>query len=140
MVKVGTALVGRANTLRNWDDTSDDAKLIEDCGFEFTTFGQHSFTPEFASPAPLTRLAWLAGRTRTLKLMSGIVILPLYPPAAIADQVAEIAELSGGRIMLGVGTGYRQYEFDGFQVPMKERGRRMDEAVQLLHHVFQTGV
>jgi len=140
MVKLGTTLGGRSEIVpRDWDAVADDAKLLEDLGFDFTTMGQHSFTPEFPSPAPLTRMAWLAAKTKRLNLMTGIVILPLYAPAAIAEQVAEIAVMSGGRIILGVGVGYRQYEFDGYQIDMKSRGRRMDEAVELLHYAFQTG-
>jgi len=141
LVKLGT-LISRAFTpgARDpWGKINDDARLLEDVGFDFTTAGQHSFTPDFPHPAPLTTLAWLAARTSRLNLVSGIVILPLYQPVAIAEQVAQIAELSGGRIVLGVGTGYRQYEFDGYGVEMKSRGARMDEAVQLLHHVFETG-
>ncbi|MBV9511078.1 MAG: LLM class flavin-dependent oxidoreductase [Caulobacteraceae bacterium] len=140
MVKLGTSIGGRrAIAATDWTTIADDAKLLEDLGFDFTTVGQHSFTPEFPSPAPLTRMAWLAGKTERLNLLTGVVILPLYPPASIAEQVAEISVLSGGRIMLGAGVGYRQYEFDGYQIDMKTRGRRMDEAVQLLHQVFQTG-
>jgi len=140
MVKLGTTLgVGRASGRQTWNEVADEAKLLEDLGFDYTTLGQHSFTPDFPSPAPLTRLAWLAAHTRSLKLVSGIVILPLYPPASIAEQVAEIAELSGDRIVLGVGVGYRQYEFDGYGVDIRTRGKRMDEAVQLLHHAFQAG-
>jgi len=141
MVKLGTTLAvprtgdGRAD----WSRAADEAKLLEDLGFDFTTMGQHSFTPEFPSPAPLTRMAWLAGQTSRLKLVTGVVILPLYSPVAIAEQVAEIAELSGGRLVLGVGVGYRAYEFAGYGVDMKTRGKRMDEAVQLLSQVFRTG-
>lgn len=140
MVKLGTTLGGRSEIgPRNWEAIADDAKLLEDLGFDFTTVGQHSFTPDFPSPAPLTRMAWLAGKTQRLNLMTGIVILPLYPPASIAEQVAEISVLSGGRIILGVGAGYRQYEFDGYQIDIKTRGKRMDESLALLRHAFQTG-
>jgi probable F420-dependent oxidoreductase len=141
MVKVGTIISRTRDPAARdpWGKVNDDARLMEDMGFDFTTVGQHSFTPDFPFPAPLTTLAWLAGRTTRLNLVSGIVILPLYHPVAIAEQVAEIASLSGGRIVLGVGTGYRKYEFDGFGVDMSTRGSRMDEAVRLLHHVFQTG-
>ncbi|MET0986440.1 MAG: LLM class flavin-dependent oxidoreductase [Steroidobacteraceae bacterium] len=141
MVKVGT-LIPRMYTpgARDpWYKMNEEARLMEDMGFDFTTVGQHSFTPDFPYPTPLTTLAWLAARTTRLRLVTGIVILPLYSPVAIAEQVAELAELSGGRIVLGVGTGYRKYEFDAYGIDMKTRGKRMDEAVQLLQQVFQTG-
>jgi len=141
MVKLGTTLSGgqARGAPRAWSEMADEARLLEDLGFDFITMGQHSFTPDFPSPAPLTRMAWLAAHTSRLKLVTGVVVLPLYHPAGIAEQVAEIAELSGGRIVLGVGAGYRKYEFDGYGIDMKTRGARMDEAVQLLHHAFETG-
>ena len=59
MVKLGTTLsAGQApGAARSWSETADEARLLEDLGFDFTTVGQHSFTPDFPSPAPLTRMA-----------------------------------------------------------------------------------
>jgi probable F420-dependent oxidoreductase len=139
MVKLGTTLSPGRGAPDAWSRMADEARLLEDLGFDFTTMGQHSFTPDFPAPAPLTRMAWLAAHTTRLKLVTGIVILPLYHPAAIAEQAAEIAELSGGRLVLGVGAGYRKYEFDGYGINMKTRGARMDEAVRILRQVFDTG-
>ena len=80
--------------------------------------------------------ARLAALTERVTIGTSILLLPLYSPAIVAKQMADLDRLTNGRIVLGVGIGgeYEQ-EFRAVQVPMKERGRRTDEArdVELLH-------
>ena len=82
----------------------------------------------------LVRLATL---TERVMVGTSILLLPLYPPALIAKQIADLDRATGGRLMLGVGVGgeYPQ-EFSAVQVPMTERGRRMDEAIPLLRQLW----
>ena len=113
--------------------TFELARTAEELGFDFTTIGHHSFTPsseEFA--APLVFLAALAARTSRLRLATGIYLLPLHHPLAIAEQLATLDRISGGRAVLGVGVGYRPYEFAGFGAPYDRRGARLEEALEIL--------
>jgi probable F420-dependent oxidoreductase len=89
---------------------------------------------------PLTALAWLAGRTSTIGLGVGVLILPYRPPLPTAKAVATVQELSGGRLRLGVGVGWMAAEFEAVGVPRAERGRRSDEALRFLRACFDADV
>lgn len=86
---------------------------------------------------PLATLAWLAGRTERIGLGTGVLILPYRPALPTAKAIATVQELSGGRLLLGVGIGWMQAEFDALGVPRSERGRRSDATLALLHRCFE---
>ena len=82
-------------------------------------------------------LARLAALTERVKIGTSILLLPLYPPALVAKQIADLDRATNGRVILGVGIGgeYPQ-EFRGCQVPIKERGRRTDEMIPLIRRLW----
>lgn len=86
----------------------------------------------------LTTLAWLAGITTRIKLGSGVLILPYRPILPTAKQIATIQELSGGRLVLGVGVGWMEPEFRALGVERKNRGRIMDETLEFLNECFDS--
>jgi len=77
-------------------------------------------------PDPLVWLAFVAAVTSTIKLGTGILIVPQRNPAIVAKEVASLDKLSGGRVLLGVGAGWLEEEFDALGVPFADRGRRLD--------------
>lgn len=89
---------------------------------------------------PLTALAWLAAHTSRIGLGTGVLILPYRPPLPTAKAIATVQELSGGRLRLGVGVGWMEAEFRALGVPREERGRRTDEALDLLARCFADDV
>lgn len=80
---------------------------------------------------PLTTLAAIAGRTRRTRLMTGILIAPLRPPAVLAKTAATLDQLSGGRLDLGVGTGWLAKEYEAVGLDFGERGRLLDDALAI---------
>ena len=89
---------------------------------------------------PLTALAWLAGQTSRVGLGVGVLILPYRPPLPTAKAIATVQELSGGRLLLGVGVGWMEAEFRALGVPREERGRRSDETLAFLRACFEEDV
>jgi len=89
------------------------------------------------SPEALIQLAILATRSKSVRIGTSILLLPLYAPAIVAKQIADLDRACGGRISLGVGVG-GEYpgEFRACGVPLAERGRRTDEAVKLLRTLW----
>ena len=97
-------------------------------GFKQLFMVEHHFTGHGQVSASMTVLAYLAGRTRNIRLGTAVVVLPWHNPVLIAEQAATLDLLSGGRFDFGVGKGYRQAEFDGFVIPITEATERFDEA------------
>ena len=89
------------------------------------------------SPEAMMGLARLAALTERVKIGTSILLLPLYPPALVAKQIADLDRATNGRVILGVGVGgeYPQ-EFRACQVPINERGRRTDEMIPLIRRLW----
>ncbi|MGI5228881.1 LLM class flavin-dependent oxidoreductase [Actinoallomurus sp. CA-142502] len=114
--------------LRDW------ARTVEGLGFDLLMVSDHVVvTPDVAEqyPAPFyepfTTLSWLAGVTERIRLGTTVVIVPYRHPLLLARMTANLNDLSGGRLVLGVGVGWARQEFAALGVPYGERGRITDE-------------
>jgi alkanesulfonate monooxygenase SsuD/methylene tetrahydromethanopterin reductase-like flavin-dependent oxidoreductase (luciferase family) len=115
-------------TLARW------AQTVEGLGFDLLMVSDHiAVTADVAEqyPAPFyepfTTLAWLAGLTRRIRLGTTVLIVPYRHPLLVARMAANLNDLSGGRLVLGVGVGWARQEFDALGVAFAERGRLTDE-------------
>jgi probable F420-dependent oxidoreductase len=88
---------------------------------------------------PLIALGAVAAMTTTIRVATGIYILPLRHPLAVARMTATVQALAGGRFMLGVGSGWLEEEFDALGVPFAERGARFDESLAVLRAAWAGG-
>lgn len=111
------------------------AVLAEEHGFDTVTIGHHHFMPGNMSD-PLTFLAAVAARTSTVRVGTGIFQLPIHNPVRVAEQVATIDQLSGGRVSLGVGMGWWPLEYEVHGSVFRQRGARMEEALEILRLVW----
>ena len=111
------------------------AALAEEHGFDTVTIGHHHFMPGNMSD-PLTFLAAVAARTSTVRVGTGIFQLPIHNPVRVAEQVATIDQLSGGRVSLGVGMGWWPLEYEVQGSVFRQRGARMEEALEILRLVW----
>ena len=118
-----------------FEETFELARIAEEQGFDTATIGHHHFMPGNQSD-PLTFMAAVAARTTTLRVGTGIFLLPVHNPIRVAEQVATIDQISGGRISLGVGTGWWPLEYEVQGSDYRERGARMEEALQILRHAW----
>ncbi len=120
--------------------TYEFARHVESVGFAGGFVGHHSFTPETKDPsAPFVLLAAIAARTERLRLGTGVFLGALHHPITICEQVATLDQISGGRAVLGLGTGYRPYEFEAYGSPFGRRGRRLNETIEILRSTWTTG-
>jgi alkanesulfonate monooxygenase SsuD/methylene tetrahydromethanopterin reductase-like flavin-dependent oxidoreductase (luciferase family) len=104
----------------------------EALGYRSTFVTEHHFTGWHQISATVTLLTWLAARTRTLRLGTAVLVLPWHNPVLLAEQVATLDLMSGGRVDFGVGKGYRHNEFTGFCIPPEEAEARLDEALDVI--------
>jgi probable F420-dependent oxidoreductase len=119
----------------NFEETIRECERAEADGFASVWLGEHHDSSTLY-PTPLIGLAAIASRTRRLRLGTGVLLLPLHHPLAVAEEAAMVDVISGGRLVLGVGAGYAPDEFAAFGVSIQERAGRMDEAVPLIQRLW----
>ena len=124
--------------LRRW------AQTVEGLGFDLLMISDHiAVTPDVAGQypppfyEPFTTLAWLAGLTERIKLGTTVLIVPYRHPLLIARMAANLNDLSGGRLVLGVGVGWAVQEFDALGVPFRQRGKLTDDYLQLVRAAWE---
>ena len=93
----------------------------------------------FPLPDPLVWLTWVAARTQSIRLATGILILPQRNPGVVAKEIATLDRLSGGRVELGVGAGWLAEEFAALGVPFDDRGKRLDGYIEALRALWSEG-
>jgi alkanesulfonate monooxygenase SsuD/methylene tetrahydromethanopterin reductase-like flavin-dependent oxidoreductase (luciferase family) len=109
------------------------ADLTEPLGFDSLWSIEHHFTPYTMVPDPLQFLAWCAARTRRVSLGTCVIVLPWHDPVRVAEQLAMLDILAGGRpIAIGFGRGAGRREFEGLRVPMSEARERFSEALEVV--------
>jgi alkanesulfonate monooxygenase SsuD/methylene tetrahydromethanopterin reductase-like flavin-dependent oxidoreductase (luciferase family) len=120
----------------------DDLALIdlaEPLGFESIWGVEHHFTDYTMCPDVLQYLTWAAARTTRVQLGSMVVVLPWHDPLRVAEQIAMLDTMSGGRLIVGLGRGLGRVEFDGFRVPMEESRGRFVESAEMILRGLETG-
>jgi probable F420-dependent oxidoreductase len=108
---------------------------MEQLGFDSLWVWDHillGVDPNFPIIESLTLLTAIAARTKTIKLGTGILVLPLRNPVVLAKQLASMDLLSGGRLLMGMASGWYKREFDAVGVPFEKRGKIMDENLEIL--------
>ncbi|MET7902549.1 TIGR03619 family F420-dependent LLM class oxidoreductase [Streptomyces sp. NPDC005355] len=128
----------RPDVLRRW------ARTVEGLGFDLLMVSDHiAVTPDVAEqyPAPFyepfTTLSWLAGITERVRLGTTVLVVPYRHPLLIARMAANLNQLSGGRLVLGVGVGWARQEFEALGVPFQHRGKLTDEHLQAIRTAWE---
>jgi len=134
--------VGMATICQNPDQKISDydvyknevrlADLAEPLGFDSLWSVEHHFTDYTMVPDVMQFLTYMAGRTKNIRLGSMVVVLPWHDPMRVAEQVSMLDDLCDGRLILGMGRGAGQVEFDGFRLDMGESRERFVEAADMV--------
>jgi alkanesulfonate monooxygenase len=112
---------------------------MEQLGFDSLWVWDHvllGVDPNFPIIESLTLLTAIAARTKTIKLGTGILVLPLRNPVVLAKQLASMDLLSEGRLIMGMASGWYKREFDAVGVPYDKRGKIMDENLEILTRLW----
>ena len=123
------------------------AVAAEEAGFESVWTAEHVVLPDpQVAPSPLppeaklldptVALAYISAVTKTIKLGTGIIILPQRNPLVLAKELASLDVLSAGRLTFGVGVGYLGPEFDALGIPMEDRGPRTVEYIEAMRSIW----
>lgn len=122
-----------SRTLREWyAQLLDQILLAEELGFESYFVAEHHFHEYGIVPSPSAVLGAAAARTSRIGLGVAVAQLPFHQPVVAAEEFALLDQLSGGRVRLGVGSGYLKHEFQGFGIGPWEKRFRFDEALEIM--------
>ncbi|WP_395710356.1 LLM class flavin-dependent oxidoreductase [Reyranella sp.] len=121
-----------ATTHEILQDAVDKTKIADQGGMGISWFAEHHFSNYGVCGSPLTMAAACAPQTRRIKLASGILVMPLYSPVRVAEEIAMVDSLSEGRLIVGVGTGYQPFEFDRFGVDLDESKVLFEEYMEVI--------
>ncbi|WP_307823473.1 LLM class flavin-dependent oxidoreductase [Nocardioides nitrophenolicus] len=116
-------------------DLFGTVELAAELGYDSVWTINH-FQSNLATPQPISMLASLIPRSGEMTLGTGILLLPLFHPVHVAEEFATLDHLSGGRVVLGVGAGYRENEFAAFGVDPETRFRRFDESLRVIRALW----
>jgi alkanesulfonate monooxygenase SsuD/methylene tetrahydromethanopterin reductase-like flavin-dependent oxidoreductase (luciferase family) len=120
-------------------DTRSMVLLAEEIGLDVAWFAEHHFTNYSISVSPLVMMAHMASATTRIRLGSAVIVLPLYQPMRVAQEIALVDQLSGGRVVLGIGTGYQPFEFARYGVDVDARGDRFLKYWDVIEEALTTG-
>jgi probable F420-dependent oxidoreductase len=121
---------------REYRETLDLVRLAEALGFDSAWVSEHHGASDGYLPSLLPMLAAFAAVTERIRLGTGIVLTPFHDPLRLAEDAAVVDQLSEGRLILGLGLGWREEEFRMFGVPTAERVQRTIETVEVLRRAW----
>ncbi|MSP78924.1 MAG: LLM class flavin-dependent oxidoreductase [Dehalococcoidia bacterium] len=129
----------------SYQQVIQESQEAERLGFDGVFFGQHHQTTEAAARQAvfqnrivgnLVLCTAVAARTERVHIGTAIHLLPLSHPVQVAEDTAAIDIVSGGRFILGVGIGYREYDFDTFGIPIAQRVSRFEEGLEIVRRAW----
>ncbi len=124
------------NTRAFYPAMFEQIDFLDQAGFDSIWITEHHFVDDGYLAAAMPMMAAIAARTRRATIGSFVILAPFYNPLRLAEDTALIDAISGGRLRLGIGLGYRLEEFAVFQVPRKERLGRTLETVEILKRAW----
>ena len=110
----------------------EQVRAAREAGFDLIATGQHFLSYPYQMPTSLHFLARLAPEAQGMHLAATVLLLPLLSPVEVAESVATLDAISGGKFILGVGLGYREEEYIAFGSPSKERVPRLLESLEIM--------
>ena len=135
-MKVGMTLqltsFGSKPDLQTYQEELSVGDMAERLGFDSIWTLDHHFTGYVMSPDPVALLMYVAGRTQRIQLGTAVIVLPWHDPVEVAEKIALLDLVSGGRTIYGFGRGAASIEYSGFRIPMEEARERFVESALII--------
>ena len=121
------------------EDTVAMVTLADEIGFDVAWFAKHHFSNYSICPSPLMMASYCAGLTQRIRLGTAVLVLPLYDPVRLVQEIGLLDVQSGGRTVVGIGSGYQKYEFDRYHRKLSERTEIALELWDIIDMAFKNG-
>jgi alkanesulfonate monooxygenase SsuD/methylene tetrahydromethanopterin reductase-like flavin-dependent oxidoreductase (luciferase family) len=112
----------------------------ERLGLDSVWVSEHHFVDDAYMPSLLPMAAAIAARTERVEIGTGLLLSPLHDPLRVAEDAATVDLISDGRLILGVGLGWRREEFEGFGIPLSQRRQRLVDAIHVMRESWSDGL
>ena len=122
--------------VRRFRETAELARLARDAGFDCVAAGHHYLSPPYQSLQSVPLLSRLAADTGSMDLCLSVLLLALLNPVQVAEEIASLDVMSEGRVVFGIGIGYREVEYEAFGMQRQQRVPRMLEALELIKRLW----
>ena len=119
-----------------FQETVELVQLADDIGLDIAWFAEHHFSNYCLCVSPLMMATYCAPLTKRIRLGTAVVVLPLYDPIRLIEEIATVDVLSGGRLVLGIGSGYQTFEFERFRTTLDESIERSLEILDMMDLAF----
>lgn len=140
-MNIGTFLLMQSPAARPSEEVYargiEQAQAAESLGFRNVWLGEHHFSTYGYLSRPVQLATYIAAKTTRLRVGTAVIVVPLHHPLLIAEEIAMLDILSGGRLDIGLGRGYQRYEFERFGLKLDAGGERWDESIDVLLKAFE---
>ena len=126
--------------VKRFREVVEQARLAKEAGFDALAAGHHYLSPPYQSLQSLSLLARLAGEALGMDLCLSVLLLAMLNPVQVAEDVASLDIMSEGRVVFGIGIGYRDVEYEAFGMTSRDRVPRMLEALELIKRLWSEEV
>jgi alkanesulfonate monooxygenase SsuD/methylene tetrahydromethanopterin reductase-like flavin-dependent oxidoreductase (luciferase family) len=134
---IGTQFTAGSDVGAALQEMKEQVRLARQSGFSSLWVPHHYLTYPMQMLAPIPVLAYLLREADGMTIGPNILIMPLLNPVHVAEDAVTLDLLSGGRYVLGIGVGYREAEFQSFNVPLSERAQRMHESIEIMRRLWR---
>ncbi|HUN59884.1 MAG TPA: LLM class flavin-dependent oxidoreductase [Candidatus Binataceae bacterium] len=125
------------NMARVIDEIVAEARAAEASGWDGCFITEHHQQEDGYLPNPLLMAGLVAMKTQRIKVGTCVLLLPLYHPVRVAEDCAIVDQASDGRLILSIGVGYQQHDFDAFEVPISARVARTEEGLEIVRRSWK---
>src|SRR5580765_8531654 len=133
---IGTFLLMQSPSFRSSEEVYaraiEQAMAAESLGFRNVWLGEHHFSTYGYLSRPVQLATFIAAKTALLRVGTAVIVVPLHHPLVIAEEIATVDLLAGGRVDVGLGRGYQRYEFERLGQDLAESRSRWEEAVDII--------
>ena len=119
-------------------DAAEEARLAESLGFDSVWIAEHHFTRYGIGSSALVIAGYMAGKTESIRLATGVLIPTLHNPIRLAEDIATLDAISGGRLDIGFGRGVYGYEYGGFGVDPASSQQHFRESIDIMQGLWTT--